>query len=87
MRLTMPAALLSALVAGALTHKHNRLGGLAVTLAGCLLPTGPPATLAVGNVIYPPIVSPGGLPIATILAVFKPWGLIRTSRVVTRAAR
>jgi hypothetical protein len=38
---------------------------------------GLPATLAVGNLIYPPIVSPSGLLVATILAVFKPWGLIR----------
>jgi hypothetical protein len=48
---------------------------------------GLPATLAVGDLIYPPIVSPSGLLIATILAVFKPWGLIRKSRVPTRAAR
>ena len=45
-----------------------------------------PATLAVGNLIYPPIVSPSGLLIAIILAVFKPWGLIRKNRVPTRAA-
>lgn len=38
---------------------------------------GLPATLAVGNLIYPPIVSPSGLLVATILAVFKPWGPIR----------
>jgi hypothetical protein len=38
---------------------------------------GLPATLAVGNLIYPPIVSPTGLLVATILAVFKPWGPIR----------
>jgi hypothetical protein len=48
---------------------------------------GLPATLAVGSLIYPPIVSPSGLLIATILAVFKPWGLIRKSQVPTRAAR
>ncbi len=48
---------------------------------------GLPANLAVGSLIYPPIVSPSGLLIATILAVFKPWGLIRKSRVPTRDAR
>ena len=48
---------------------------------------GLPATLAVGNLIYPPIVSPSGLLVATILAVFKPWGPIRKRRVPTRAAR
>ena len=41
---------------------------------------GLPATLAVGDLIYPPIVSPSGLLVATILAVFKPWGLIRKRR-------
>jgi hypothetical protein len=48
---------------------------------------GLPATLTVGNLIYPPIVSPAGLIIAMILAVFKPWGLIRKVRLPTRAAR
>jgi hypothetical protein len=48
---------------------------------------GLPATLAVGDLIYPPIVSPSGLLIATILAAFEPWGLIRKSRVPTRTAR
>ncbi len=38
---------------------------------------GLPAALDVGQLIYPPIVSPAGLLIATTLAVFKPWGLIR----------
>jgi hypothetical protein len=46
-----------------------------------------PATLAVGNLIYPPIVSPSGLLIAMILAVFKPWGLIRRRPVPTRDAQ
>jgi hypothetical protein len=48
---------------------------------------GLPATLAVGNLIYPPIVSPAGLVIAMILAVFKPWGLIRRRPGSTRDAR
>ena len=38
---------------------------------------GEPASLVVGNLIFPPIVSPTALLIALVLAVFKPWGLIR----------
>src|SRR5215208_5015349 len=38
---------------------------------------GEPATLVVGNLIFPPIVSPTALLIAVVLAVFKPWGRIR----------
>jgi hypothetical protein len=53
---------------------------------GRQLMAGLPATLTVGNLIYPPIVSPAGLLIAMILAVFKPWGLIRKDRAPTRAA-
>jgi hypothetical protein len=39
--------------------------------------TGEPASLAVGDLIFPPIVSPTALLIAFVLAVFKPWGRIR----------
>jgi hypothetical protein len=38
---------------------------------------GQPATLDVGDLIYPPIVSPTALLIAMTLAVIKPWGPIR----------
>lgn len=38
---------------------------------------GSPASLAVGDLIFPPVVSPTGLLIAMVLAVFKPWGRIR----------
>ncbi len=38
---------------------------------------GEPASLVVGNLIFPPIVSPTALLIAVVLAVFKPWGQIR----------
>lgn len=38
---------------------------------------GEPATLAVGDLIFPPIVSPTALLVAFVLAVFKPWGRIR----------
>jgi uncharacterized membrane protein len=44
---------------------------------------GEPASLAVGDLIFPPIVSPTVLLIAVVLAVFKPWGLIR-KRSATR---
>ena len=39
--------------------------------------SGESASLAVGNLIFPPIVSPTLLLVAFVLAVFKPWGLIR----------
>lgn len=35
-------------------------------------------TASVGNMIYPPIVSPAALLVAVVLAVFKPWGRIRS---------
>jgi hypothetical protein len=38
---------------------------------------GEAASLAVGDLIYPPIVSPTLLLVAFVLAVFKPWCLIR----------
>lgn len=38
---------------------------------------GEPASLAVDDLIYPPIVSPTALLIAVVLAVYKPWGRIR----------
>lgn len=38
---------------------------------------GEAASLAVGELIFPPIVSPTALLIAFVLAVFKPWGRIR----------
>ncbi len=44
---------------------------------------GEAASLAVGDLIFPPIVSPTLLLVAFVLAVFKPWGLIR-KRPATR---
>ena len=38
---------------------------------------GETASLAVGGLIFPPIVSTSALLVATVLAVFKPWGRIR----------
>jgi hypothetical protein len=38
---------------------------------------GEPVTVGVGQLIFPPIVSPTALLVAMVLAVFKPWGRIR----------
>jgi hypothetical protein len=48
---------------------------------------GEAASLAVGDLIFPPIVSPTLLLIAVVLAVFKPWGLIRERRAPKRGTR
>jgi uncharacterized membrane protein len=48
---------------------------------------GEPASLVVGNLIFPPIVSPTALLIAVVLAVFKPWGRIRKRTATQRDAR
>jgi hypothetical protein len=45
---------------------------------------GEPASLVVGNLIFPPIVSPTALLIAVVLAVFKPWGRIRKRQATQR---
>jgi hypothetical protein len=47
---------------------------------------GEPASLAVGDLIFPPIVSPSALLIAFVLAVFKPWGRIRNRPATRRGA-
>jgi uncharacterized membrane protein len=41
---------------------------------------GEPASLAVGDLIFPPIVSPTALLVAFVLAVYKPWGRIRAAK-------
>lgn len=41
------------------------------------LTTGEPVTFPITDLLFPPIVSPIGLLIAVILAVYKPWGRIR----------
>ncbi len=48
---------------------------------------GEPASLVVGNRIFPPIVSPIALLIAAVLAVFKPWGRIRKRPATQRDAQ
>ena len=55
---------------------------LAPTVAGAAAQgrrflAGQPAVLAVGDLIFPPIVSPAALLVAMALSVFKPWGRIR----------
>ena len=48
---------------------------------------GEPASLAVGGLIFPPIVSASALLVATVLAVFKPWGRIRKRQLSKPDAR
>jgi hypothetical protein len=48
---------------------------------------GEAASLGVGDLIFPPIVSPTLLLIAVVLAVFKPWGRIRERRAPKRGTR
>jgi hypothetical protein len=45
---------------------------------------GEAASLAVGDLIFPPIVSPTLLLVAMVLAVFKPWGRLRKGRASGR---
>lgn len=53
-------------------------GGITeLAAAGRRLAAGEPSGVGVGDMIYPPIVSPTCLLIAVLLAVFKPWGRIR----------
>lgn len=44
------------------------------------LTAGEPLTFAITELVFPPIVSPVGLLLAVILAVYKPWGRIRKGR-------
>jgi len=44
---------------------------------GSQLTAGDPVIVAVPDLLFPPIVSPTGLLIAVLLAVYKPWGRIR----------
>jgi hypothetical protein len=49
--------------------------------------SGEAASLAVGDLVFPPIVSPTLLLVAFVLAVFKPWGRIRGRQAPKRSAR
>jgi hypothetical protein len=57
-----------------------RPGIEAVSDRGALLLAGQDVATAVGDLAFPPIVSPTALMIAVVLSVFKPWGRIRRSR-------
>ncbi len=48
--------------------------------AGRQLATGVPVDVDLSNLVYPPIVSGASLVVATVLAVFKPWGRVRATR-------
>jgi hypothetical protein len=64
--------LLTGLVLVALRPGLSGLGQLGRELAA-----GEPVAASLGDMIYPPIVSPTALLIAMLLSVFKPWGRIR----------
>jgi len=48
--------------------------------AGRQLAAGVPVDVDLSNLVYPPIVSGTSLVVATVLAVFKPWGRVRATR-------
>ena len=73
---------LSALVLIALRPEVSRAAE-----QGWRFAAGEPASLVVGNLIFPPIVSPSALLIAVVLAVFKPWGRIRKRPATQQDAR
>jgi hypothetical protein len=64
-----------------------RPGVIEMAEQGRLFAAGEPASLAVGGLIFPPIVSTSALLVATVLAVFKPWGRIRKRWAPGRDAR
>ena len=54
-----------------------RPGAADVAEQGRRLADGDVATIAVGGLVFPPIVSPTMLIVAVLLSVYKPWGRIR----------
>jgi hypothetical protein len=48
--------------------------------AGRRLAAGDPVGPDPGNLVFPPIVSGTSLVVATVLAVYKPWGRVRATR-------
>jgi hypothetical protein len=48
--------------------------------AGRRLAAGAPVDIDLSNLVYPPIVSGTSLVVATVLAVYKPWGRVRPAR-------
>lgn len=63
-----------------------RPGVYDVADAGRQLLGGQDASVAAGDLIYPPAVSLGALTVAVALSVFKPWGAIRRRSPRQRAA-
>ena len=64
-----------------------RPGVIEAAEQGRLFAAGEAVSLAAGNMVFPPIVSTSALLVATVLAVFKPWGLIRRRQTPKRDAR
>ena len=64
-----------------------RPGVIEVAEQGRRFMVGEPVSLAVDGLIFPPIVSTSALLVATVLAVYKPWGRIRRRRASKRGAR
>lgn len=58
----------------------------AAAVQGRQLLDGTATSWSVGNLIYPPIVSPLALLFAVTLAVYKPWGRLRPHRRRSRSA-
>ncbi len=48
--------------------------------AGRRLAAGDPVGVDLANLVFPPIVSGTSLVVATVLAVYKPWGRVRATR-------
>jgi len=64
-----------------------RPGVIEMAEQGRRFAAGEAASLAVGDLVFPPIVSTSALLVATVLAVFKPWGRIRKRQSSKRDAR
>jgi hypothetical protein len=64
-----------------------RPGVIEVAEQGRRFMVGEPVSLAVDGLIFPPIVSTSALLVATVLAVYKPWGRIRRRRAPKRDAQ
>ncbi len=64
-----------------------RPGVIEVAEQGRRFMGGEPVSLAVDGLIFPPIVSTSALLVATVLAVYRPWGRIRRRRASKRDAQ
>ena len=54
---------------------------------GAALAAGVPTVIDAGTLVFPPVVSLSALSLATVLAVYKPWGLVRRSRGTRASGR